>query len=133
MELKTAAVVKVEGGRGTLEFPEALKRDPLRAHIKCVSICLKPDKEAKNVPLFIVCGASYHMTKSREMKRNVLAMFVHSPSGGCTYFDNGPMPITLPQETFEIEVINEAGERKEVTAAVVFEVEGTVWNRNLAI
>ena len=66
MELKTAAVVKVEGGRGTLEFPEALKRDPLRAHIKCVSICLKPNKDAKNVPLFIVCGASYHMTKAEK-------------------------------------------------------------------
>ena len=133
MELKTSVVVKVIDGRGTIELPEALKRDPLRSHIQCVSVCLKPDKEAKSTPVFIVCGASYHMTKSREMKRNVLGMFSNSPTGGCTHFHNGAMPITLPQETFEIEIVNDAGERKEVTAAVVFEIKGIVSNRNLAI
>ena len=133
MELKTSEVVKIQGGTGILQFPEALKREPLRTQIRCISICLKPDKTADNGPIFIVCTGSYYMNKSRQMKRNVLGMLTHTPSGGLTHFTNNPMPITLPQESFDIEVIDIKGSRKNVDATVVFEIQGFVSNRNLAI
>ena len=60
-------------------------------------------------------------------------MFAHNPSGGSIYFNNAQMPITLPQESFEIQMINTAGIRRNVNAAVVFEIQGFVRNRNLAI
>ena len=43
------------------------------------------------------------------------------------------MPITLPQESFEVEIVDITGTRKNVDAAVVFEIQGFVNNRNLAI
>ena len=133
MELKTSEVVKIQGGTGIIQFPEALKREPLRTQIRCISICLKPDKQANNHPIFIVCTGSYYMNKSRQMKRNILGMLTHTPSGGLTHFTHNPMPITLPQESFDIEVIDIRGTRKNVDAAVVFEIQGFVNNRNLAI
>ena len=43
------------------------------------------------------------------------------------------MPDTIPQESFEVEIVDITGTRKNVDAAAVFEIQGFVNNRNLAI
>ena len=90
-----------------MQFPEALKREPLQTQIRCFSICLKLNKKANNHPIFIVCTGSYYMNKSQQMKPNILGMLTYTPAGG--HFTPNPMPITLPQEIFDIEVIDIRG------------------------
>ena len=133
MELKTSEVVKVQEGIGSVQFPEALKREPLRTQIRCNSVCLKPDKQADHQPIFIVCTESYYLNKSQQMKRNILGMFTYTPIGGLTHFTHSPMPVILSQESFEVEIVDITGTRKNVDAAAVFEIQGFVNNRNLAI
>ena len=79
MELKTSEVVKVQEGIGSVQFPEALKREPLQTQIRCNRICLKHDKQANNKPTFIVCTVSYYMNKSQQKKQNKLGMFRDHP------------------------------------------------------
>ena len=134
MQLKTSMCVKIVKGLGLIDFPDALKSEPLASFLRCSSLHLESNSSADNEVLFIVSSGSYHVTKNHERKSNILCMFKNTSSGGLINYNcETKVPITIPQDVMNVEIVNSDGLRKNVSALGVFEIQGTVKNKFLSI
>ena len=134
MQLKTTTCVKIVKGLGLIDFPDALKSEPLASFLRCSSLHLESNSSADNEALFIVSSGSYHVTKNHERKKNILCMFKNTSTGGLINYNcETKIPITIPQDVINVEIVNSDGLRKNVSALGVFEIQGTVKNKFLSI
>ena len=133
MELNVSVSLQVLKGVGWLEFPEALKREPLQSQIHCSSLYFLSNTEAKGEPLFVVCSGSLYYTHNHEMKNNILAMFQHRPTSHLLSIAYPAVPITMSQDKLAIEIVNYHGLRQNVSCLGVFQIQGKVANKLLAI
>ena len=133
MNLNTSTMVSIANGVGELEFPHALKRDLLMSTIQCQSLYIDANPAAKNEGFFIVCDCSYYITQNGMAKKNILAMFQNKKSVNIVYFPTHRVPITTPQDRLKIEIVNGAGDCQKGSALAVFDIDGCVSNKLLAI
>ena len=133
MDLNVSASLQILKGIGWLEFPEALKRQPLQTQIGCTSLYFVNNREAKKEPLFLVCSGSMYYTHNHAMKNNIVAMFQHKPKSHLMSSTYPAVPITMPQDKLAIEIVDYHGKRQNVSCLAVFQIHGKVANKMLAI
>ena len=98
MELNVTVPLQILKGIGWLEFPEALKREPLNTQIRCMSLYFVKNDQAKREPLFVVCSGSFYYTHNHELKNNIVAMFQHLPVTHLMSSTYPAVPITMTQD-----------------------------------
>ena len=133
MDLNITVSLQVLKGIGWLEFPEALKREPLQIQIRCISLFFGDNKDAKREPLFVVCSGSCYYTQDHEMKNNILAMFQHLPITHLRETAYPAVPITMSQDKLAIEIVDYHGNRQNVSCLGICQIQGKVANKLLAI
>ena len=104
---------------------------PDSLHIDC--LYLPNNSTANDEGLFLVCSASFYRDKNQNMKKNILGMFLNTPTPSVARFGDFWLPLTLPQETIQIECVDFHGERQDVSSLGVVHIRGTVTNKLLAI
>ena len=67
------------------------------------------------------------------MKKNIVAMFQHNPVGELVSMSYPAVPITMPQEKLAMEIVNYHGKVQDVSCLAVFQIQGKVANKMLAI
>ena len=133
MELNISIPVNIVKGFGELEFPKALKREPLLSTIQCQNLFFGSNSAAKNEPFMLICSGSQYWTQNQKMKNNVLAMFQNSKNPNTISFDYHPLPITSPQDKLVLEIVDFHGIRQNVSCLGTFHMTGKVANKLFAI
>ena len=133
MELSVAQPLHLKNGMGEIQFPEALTRDPSKSSLHIDCLYLPNNSTANDEGLFLVCSASFYRDKKQNMKKNILGMFLNTPTPSVARFGDFWLPLTLPQETIQIECVDFHGERQDVSSLGVVHIRGTVTNKLLAI
>ena len=132
MDLCISTSLIIKKGLGELEYPQALKREPLKSNIQCECLYLTDNAKAKNEPYFITCSASTYRTQDNGLKANILGMFQNKPQANIVSFTYSA-PITVPQEKLEVRIVDYHGKQQDLTCIGVFRIHGSVANRLLAI
>ena len=132
MDLTVSANLIIKRGLGELEYPPALKREVLKSNIQCQYLYFSVNKSAKNEPYFLICSGSKYQAQDGRLKNNVLGMFQNKPETNIASF-HYTVPITVPQEKLEIQIVDYHGKQQDLTCMGVFRMHGAVSNKHLAI
>ena len=132
MDLCLSAKVLIKKGQGYLEYPPALKSEPLKSHIQCESLYLPPNKDGGDEPYFIACSGSTYRSQDGTLKSNILGMFQNKKEANVVSF-NHFAPITVPREKLEICIIDVHGKLQDLSCIGVFKIHGLINNKLLAL
>ena len=133
MELAVALPLHLKEGLAEITFPEALKRDLGKSTLRIDCLWLPLNMQAHSEGFFLVCSASFYRDKNQELKKNILGLFKNTQEPSMTKFSEYSAPLTLPQETIQIECVNFHGKRQNVSALGVVHIRGSVSDKLLAI
>ena len=133
MELDLSVPLTFVDGVAVFQFPDALRREMFKSTIQLDSFYLSKNANAKNEALMVVCNGSFYRDRNQKLQKNVLGLFINKPRPNLFTFTSHPVPINLPLDSLEVEIIAPKGERQKVSGLGVLHVKGSVHNRFLTI
>ena len=133
MELALSVPLTLVDGAASFEFPDALRREMFKSTIQLDSFYLSKNANAKNEALMLVCNGSFYRDRNQTLQKNVLGLIINKPRPNLFTFTSHPVPINLPLDTLEVEIIDSKGARQKVSGLGLLHVKGSVQNRFLTI